>query len=124
MSSAQERAAEVIRSMFQFGNPRWHHNAAQALAEANLLVDDDEIDRLRACVAELRDALAAKDAYLSDVAGQLARALVNSTTQARLVALGRAVEQSEYLEPRPGDPYVYGWNRRLAAIYEAAGVEP
>lgn len=41
MSSAQERAAEVIRSMFQFANPRWQHNAAQALAEANLLVDDD-----------------------------------------------------------------------------------
>lgn len=45
----------------------------------------EEIERLRACVAELEDALAAKDAYLSDVAGQLARALVNSTTQARRV---------------------------------------
>lgn len=61
--SAIDRAAEVIRSMFQFGNGRWQHNAAQALADAGLLVTDEMRAVIDAAVA-VKTAWAADDVDL------------------------------------------------------------
>lgn len=126
MSSAQERAADIVHDAMD--GEGWNAmTIADALHAANLLVDDDT-----ARLVELGRAVEEADAHVAEFLAGVTdedreRLQADIRQQARHLALGRAVEQME----RQPEVDEFGmeaaindaWNACLDAIYREAGVE-
>lgn len=117
MSSAQERAAEILHKNMVWGS----RMQAAALAAANLLVDDDTA-RLVERGRQAEEADAHVDELLASVTDEDREQLrADIQRQARHLALGRAVEAMRRINSGNRD-YGDGWNQCLDAIYREAGV--